>query len=1010
MVRVSRNIALWLMIAALSVTTACGGEGLSTTTAGELSVEPGSLSFPRVVLGESATLQVTLRNTGSETIRLWEKELIPASDATVSTLTVDGWPGEEVQLSDGEALTLSVTYAPQGAEVTAGALTFSTNVSGHPRVEIPVQTRSMRPEIVATGTVSFGDVAPGAPVWQMATIQNVGSLPLTIDEIQAPEFPFSLTYPDSEGAEPDDDSSDAHTSLAPDETAYVRVWFAAQRSDLAVGEVVIRSDDPLRPEVTMHLLANGEVLACEPDHEFEEFEDRWDMDPEFPEEYYEYFASQDCQDAPAPSCSGDARVVWSSPGYCLDGICSFFSQVHECPGETIRCEGDDLLVEAGYCLDGECHTEQTIEPCDGPPVTICVDADDFFGEDLDYADLFDQEDFDWDDLDEGKVMAVFTPVGTCSDGACDFELGFEVCDQGCDPDLNVCACPETCEEPPPSSCVDADRALVYAVPGTCDAEAGECVYEAEEFECAYGCDPDTGECACPACDDPPPSSCDGDDLLSWEVPGGCSNGECVYDPVVVSCDDPPAAECIGSHELLTYGPAGACVDGACDYSDVTVFCEWGCADGACVPPVPGETTTWGTEFWLAFLENIPSAFNGPPTLTIMVGSHVDTAAYLEVVATGMQFPVDVPAGGWAEVDLGDAFYYPEGPDTIAARALRVVSDEPVQVVSVHKRVFQSDASHILPLEELSDEYVVVTPEAGSYPASMAIVAVEDGTEVEVTPSVTTLGFRPAGQTFTVTLDAGDVYQIQATEDLSGTHVKALDGAPVAVFGGVVASEVECGPSNHMFHQNLPVSRLGREYLVTPFYEQEVDHLKVVASQDGTEVRLDCGAVVELDAHEFFLVEIEGPTRVTASAPVAVGHFNRGQACNGYGLGDPSFVVVPPAALTTRSALFRHSTFQVSSGGAQGTGETFVNVWTEAGSTLLLDGISLETQMQPFTTAPGYDYVQVPQGEATGDYVLYGDAPFSGMVYGYSDMDTYSYHFGYDCTGCVEALGDAPVCL
>ena len=77
-----------------------------------------------------------------------------------------------------------------------------------------------------------------------------------------------------------------------------------------------------------------------------------------------------------------------------------------------------------------------------------------------------------------------------------------------------------------------------------------------------------------------------------------------------------------------------------------------------------------------------------------------------------------------------------------------------------------------------------------YPSEFIIVSIEDSTEISITPSVNTFSGKPANVTFTITLNKGETYQVQAqdTSDLTGTSVKSIKGS-CAIFSGVKCADV-----------------------------------------------------------------------------------------------------------------------------------------------------------------------------------------------------------------------------
>lgn len=429
--------------------------------------------------------------------------------------------------------------------------------------------------------------------------------------------------------------------------------------------------------------------------------------------------------------------------------------------------------------------------------------------------------------------------------------------------------------------------------------------------------------------------------------------------------------------------------------------------GGTTGEVPGAARTAGTELWLAYLENLDLAFNGPPFFSVQVTAAEGAVGQLEVPATGYDQPFALAAGETAELELPDAIWYAEGSEEVGIAGVRLTADRPVEAVAFHWRLYFSEASRLLPREELSTEYRVLTvDDLGGDLTGFTVVATEDATEVEITPTAFTLGLRPADTAYTVTLDQGEVWPVQAQADLSGSLVRSLTGAPLAVFAGARQPIVGCGrgATSHVWDQLPPVDRWGRHVVVVPFARKTADTVRVMAHEDGTAVRVDCGAERVLRAGEVLELEIDAPTALVASAPVLVAQAMQGGDCGGTGsgdpdspgsgtaIGDPSLVFVPPVPMTRdtaevtvplRVSSLARATRHVSAWGAEGP-PTF------AGSTVEVEDGAVAA------TLPG------------ASDTLTGEA-FSGVVHAIGEYDALTWTLGYDCVGCVTALQAAPDC-
>ena len=192
-------------------------------------------------------------------------------------------------------------------------------------------------------------------------------------------------------------------------------------------------------------------------------------------------------------------------------------------------------------------------------------------------------------------------------------------------------------------------------------------------------------------------------------------------------------------------------------------------------------------------------------------------------------------------------------------AFHVTSDEPVSVYQLNKRTFSADAAVIIPSQALDTEYIVlahIEPEADrvsdTRESEFLVVATEDGTIIDITLSGNTIDGRSAGETFQITLDAGQMYQVQSEDDdLTGSRVVSVGGTSggcqkIAVFGGNKWTNVGgCGDArDHLIEQMFPVSTWGGNFLYVPYATRSGgDYVKIVAAEDGTEVSISGESII-----------------------------------------------------------------------------------------------------------------------------------------------------------------------
>ena len=180
-------------------------------------------------------------------------------------------------------------------------------------------------------------------------------------------------------------------------------------------------------------------------------------------------------------------------------------------------------------------------------------------------------------------------TGTCVQGACqyDFIEGAD-CDDGNACTINdtctagVCTgTPMVCTTPRAPACLDATHLQTYDNPGVCNG--GRCVYTQESITCG------AGGCAANACQTDPCANvtCSTPPSVCYDAAGTCSQGSCSYPANQAACDDGDACTdsdtcnggvCSGTPKLCDTPGADTCADA----STAAVHDHVGtCAGGAC---------------------------------------------------------------------------------------------------------------------------------------------------------------------------------------------------------------------------------------------------------------------------------------------------------------------------------------------------------------------------------------------------------------------------------------------
>jgi len=336
---------------------------------------------------------------------------------------------------------------------------------------------------------------------------------------------------------------------------------------------------------------------------------------------------------------------------------------------------------------------------------------------------------------------------------------------------------------------------------------------------------------------------------------------------------------------------------------------------------------------------------------------------------------------------GDGFFNLSIP-TAAAQSgtgirntgFQVVSADPIAGYFVNRKAFTTDMTYLLDEDALGSEYVVAsTGSAGGEGSQVSIQAIEDGTTVTFTPK--------GGAPITVTLNEGETYKYAGGGvDLTGSTVSADKN--VAVFGGHDCANV---PSNVAFCDNLieqmiPTENLSTTYLVTASQGAEItpqnsDLVRVIATEDGTEVSVDGTVVATIasgDFYQFDLAETSGAL-IEATSAVKVAQYLKGG--NGTDT-DPALALVPGSD----SWLDAYNLATPSGNSAFDVNYASIVAMTSDLGGLQLDGVSVDTSGFSAIGSTGFSrgIVDLPLGL----FELTSTSEFLVMLGGGSRADSY----------------------
>ena len=383
----------------------------------------------------------------------------------------------------------------------------------------------------------------------------------------------------------------------------------------------------------------------------------------------------------------------------------------------------------------------------------------------------------------------------------------------------------------------------------------------------------------------------------------------------------------------------------------------------------------------SLIANFHENLNAGNSTLFLFGAENTTGSITGNDGFNQSFIID--ATGVFELGLGNRGREMTANGSINNLSLFVDSVDPISGLALNRGANTTDMTSLLDVSGLSKEYLVLThPGQFGSGSQMSVTASEDNTSVTINSPLTLAG-NTAGTPFTVTLNAGETvfYESGTGLDLSGTRVTSNKN--VAVFGGAECTNVptNIAACDHLIAQQFGVENFDTEFRIAENFGggSDGDMVRIIASKDNTEIfvngvsqgTINEGQVMELDS------VAEG--KLTASDPVMVGQFVRGQ--NGTRTtGDPAFAMIPGVNQLLNTYVFSTPT------GGDAFSQNFLNIAIDAAiaSSLLLDGILVDTS--GFSLIDDILYGNIAVGVGSG--VISASDLFLATVSGFSSFDSY----------------------
>ena len=243
------------------------------------------------------------------------------------------------------------------------------------------------------------------------------------------------------------------------------------------------------------------------------------------------------------------------------------------------------------------------------------------------------------------------------------------------------------------------------------------------------------------------------------------------------------------------------------YSGIVLMVAW-----LLVPAQVGAQTNEGTDFWFGFMEHINPTTNRK---VVLITSRVNTSGTIRINGLNRTESFTVAANQVTQVELPDETEF-LGSEFIQETSVRIESQAPISVYIHQFNAFRSEATIVLPVSSISNQYFVMsytginTGFVGTGVSEFLIVATEDDSEISYTLADNTQGGSADGETVTILLQQGETYQVRAAgafDDLTGSFVTGNNNFYVFAGASFAAVPAECSSFDNLLEMMTPILSL-----------------------------------------------------------------------------------------------------------------------------------------------------------------------------------------------------------
>lgn len=474
----------------------------------------------------------------------------------------------------------------------------------------------------------------------------------------------------------------------------------------------------------------------------------------------------------------------------------------------------------------------------------------------------------------------------------------------------------------------------------------------------------------------------------------------------------------------------------------------------CLSSTAQDKSNRGKEFWLGYgfhwifvnSDNGGTIPANSQDMALYISTELPATVTVSVNGTAWSQTVTIPAN-----TVDQSIIVPKtGPedarlltDGLSTKGIHIVSDVPVAVYA-HVYVTQgSGATMLMPVETYGYSYhsinysqatsnsplPVVSPTTANgndWYSWFYVIASEDNTRVEIEPIDTTKNGWLPGQTYTVNLNKGEIYNVfgkmvpgnnqawAASKDMTGSKIRSVVGAdgnchPMAVFSGSSGIRICRGDGGeYMQQQVFPSQAWGTRYLTyhtinntnTDILETNRNYYRVCVS-DPTAVVKRNGVVLSGLIKNFYyeFQDSTGGDYIESDKPVLVSQYtvNKNQCWNfptttpaPVSNGDPEMFYLSPIEQGQKAVRL----FASRQSPAITYVYTNIILPTAGVASLKVDGNTLPpNQIIPHPHLPSYSVALARFTGVAAQHTITSDSTFNATVYGLGNYESYGYNVG-----------------